>query len=93
MADATITIRDASVFDDADAHRVDFDAEVDGEVIAFSLGYDALEALSGEIPQGGAALLFGRYREQVAAMAGRALDRGQGTGRVIVSENDLDQPA
>jgi len=92
VPDAPLTIHDASVFDDPGERRVDFDAEADGEPAAFSLQYDALEALAGEVPDDRAVALFHVHRDRIAAMAARALGRAPGTGRVVVSENDLDQP-
>jgi len=89
---ADLIIDDASVFDDVENRRVDFDAADADETYSFSLQYDALEALAGEVPDDRAAALFAAHRDAAARMAARALARGQGTDRMIVSENDLDQP-
>ena len=93
MAEDRLTIEASSVFDDVDQRRVDFDATDDDGRYEFSLQYDALEALAGEVPDDRAVALFQRHGDSVAAMAARALARGRGVGRVVVSENDLDQPA
>lgn len=90
MTEAGLTIDEASVFDDVNERRVDFDAEADGERLSFTLQYDVLEALAGEIPDDRAVALFQRHRDRIATMAARALARAPGTGRVVVSENDLD---
>jgi hypothetical protein len=92
MTEAKLLIDQASVFDDLDQRRVDFDAEADGERLSFTLQYDALEALAGDVPDDRAVALFHQHRDRIAAMAARALARGPETERVVVSENDLDQP-
>ncbi len=92
MTEAKLLIDQASVFDDLDQRRVDFDAEADGERLSFTLQYDALEALAGEVPDDRAVAFFHQHRDRIAAMAARALARGTETDRVVVSENDLDQP-
>jgi len=93
MAEDRLTIIEASVFDDAGERRVDFDATDGDGRYSFALQYDALEALAGEVPATRAVALFHAHATTVAVMAGRALARGQEAERVIVSENDLDQPA
>jgi len=92
MTEAKLLIDQASVFDDPDQRRVDFDAEADGERLSFTLQYDALEALAGEVPEDRSVALFHRHLDRIAAMSARALARGTETDRVVVSENDLDQP-
>lgn len=87
--DDRLSIDDASVFDNLDEQQVEFDGEVDGDLLHFAVRHDVLEALSGERPDGDAVALFLRHVEPIADAALIALGRDRGTELIVVSENDL----
>lgn len=90
MAEPQITIDDSSVFDNIDAEQVEFTAEVDAEEYEFAVDYAVLEALSGDRPDGDAALLFQRFVDPIGDAALAALARNADLTPIVVSENDLE---
>lgn len=78
-----------SVFDNIDQRQVEFDATVDGDAYQFAVQYDVIEALSGEVPNGDAALRFGQHVDAIRKAAKSALSRGFDRPIVVISGNDL----
>lgn len=93
MAEDRITIDAETVFDNIGDRQVDFSGVAGEDRYDLAVQYDVLEALSGQAPDGDAAALFGLHISEIERAAGRALARGSGIGRTIVSGNDLEQPA
>jgi hypothetical protein len=90
MAANELEIDNNSLLDNIDERQVEFTAEVDGDEQEFAVQYDVLEALSGDAPDGDAIDMFNRFVDAISEAALAALSRGNGTGLVIVSENDLE---
>ena len=86
-----IDIDTASIFDNSDEQQVEFDGEVDGEAYQFAVQYDLLEALTGDAPDGDAAITFNRLVDVIKDAALAALSRDSESEIIVVSENDLDQ--
>ncbi len=90
MAASQLEIDHSSILDNIDGEQVEFTGEVDAEEYEFAVQYDVLEALSGDAPDGDAIDMFNRFVDAISEAALSALSRGNGTGLVIVSENDLE---
>ena len=84
-----LDIDETTVFDNLDERQVEFEGEVDGDEYQFAVQYDVLEALSGEAPDGDAAITFRRFVEVISDAALAAIERAPADGMVLVSENDL----
>lgn len=89
MASQQLTIDESSVFDNIDGAQVEFTAEVDAEEYEFVVDYSVLEALSGDRPDGDAALVFTRFMDTIGDAALSALARNADQVPIVVSENDL----
>lgn len=91
MSDTELTILPATVFDNPDDRRVEFDAEGSGDLYPFAVSYRVLEALSATNPEQeqspAAWVMF--YEGRIAAAAAKALARGQGTDRTVIDESDI----
>ncbi len=90
MADNSITIDPASIFDNPTDRRVEFRGEVDGETYAFGVNHSVIEALTGSVPDA-PATAFAAVSGEVGRAALVALARANGDDLVVVSENDLAQ--
>lgn len=90
MAEDRVTIDDDTLLDNIDARQVEFTGEASGDRYDFAVQYDVLEALSARVPNGDGLALVQQHRGAIEQAAGRALSRGDGIGRTIVSGNDLD---
>lgn len=90
MATNQLAIDDSTVFDNIDAQQVEFTAEVDGDEYEFAVEYSVLEALSGDRPDGDAALTFNRFVDPISEAALSALSRNSDATPIVVSENDLE---
>lgn len=89
MAEPQLAIDDSSIFDNIDAEQVEFTAEVDADEYEFAVDYGVLEALSGDRPDGDAALTFNRFVDAISEAALSALARNSDVTPIVVSENDL----
>lgn len=92
MAEDRVNIDFDTLLDNIGDRQVEFSGWADGERYDFALQYDVLEALNGSVPDGDGATTFPRHGDAIAVAAGKALARGTGIGRIIVSGNDLDNP-
>ncbi len=90
MAEDRLTIDTATIDDNTDQRRVEFDADVSGERYRFAVQYDVLEALAAVSPVSNAMALFRAHQETIAMIGVRALARNPDQDRVTISENDLD---
>lgn len=90
MATGQLEIHDSTIFDNIDATQVEFTAEVDGDEYEFAVEYSVLEALSGDRPEGDAALTFIRFVDPISEAALSALARNSDASPIVVSENDLE---
>ena len=90
MAIDRLEIDTGTLLDNIDERQVEFSGEADGDEYEFAVQYDVLEALSGDAPDGDAIDMFNRFVDAISEAALSALSRGNGTGLVIVSENDLE---
>jgi hypothetical protein len=91
MGDNPLTIDPASVFDNIGDRQVEFAGTVDGEPQRFAIRYSALEALTGVPPTGQAVDAFTVSQAAIARAGLAALVRSDGSGLVVISENDLEQ--
>ena len=89
MASTQIIIDDSTIFDNIDAEQVEFSAEVDAEEYEFALSYGVLEALSGDVPDGDAALTFHRFIDPISDAALSALARDSDATPIVIGEDDL----
>ena len=85
-----LDIDTSTIFDNIDERQVEFDGEVDGDEYQFAVQYDVIEALSGEAPDGDAALRFTEFLDPIKDAALSALSRGSDRPIIVVSGNDLD---
>jgi hypothetical protein len=90
MAANELEIDNNSLLDNIDERQVEFTGEVDGDEYEFAVQYDVLEALSGDAPDGDAIDMFNRFVDAVSEASLAALSRGNGSGVIVVSENDLE---
>ena len=90
MANTQLVIDDSTIFDNIDAEQVEFSAEVDAEEYEFAVTYSVLEALSGDRPDGDAALTFNRFVDPISEAALSALARNADAVPIIVGEDDLE---
>jgi hypothetical protein len=86
-----LEIDTSSIFDNIDESQVEFEGEVDGDEYEFAVQYDVLLALTGERPDGDAAIIFNQYVDVIKDAALSALSRDSDQSPIIVSEADLDQ--
>ena len=89
MADDRVTIDSTSLLDDTGERRIEFDGEASGERYRFAVQYDVLQALSGQVPDDDATILFEDFADEIEAAASDALARDPDQDIVMVSENDL----
>lgn len=92
MAEDRVTIDFTRLLDNIGERQVEFSGMASGERYDFAVQYDVLEALSGQVPDGDGEALLRLYGDAIEAAAGKALARGRGIERTIVSGNDLDNP-
>lgn len=90
MAEDRVTIDFETLLDNSGDRQVEFAGSASGERYDFAVQYDVLEALAGQAPDGDGATLLRLHGDTIAIAAGKALARGRGIGRIIVSGNDLD---
>lgn len=89
MAEDRLTIDTATMFDNADEHRVEFAAEVSGERYEFAVLYDVLESLAAEVPVTQPVAIVQRHLARIERLGVVALARDPDQERVVISENDL----
>ena len=89
MAEDRLTIDAVTIFDNVDARRVEFTAELSGERYAFAAQYDLLRALAAEEPGDRAVALFHQHAARIAVLGAAALGRDLARNLVVISENDL----
>ncbi len=88
MAEDRVTIDTASVFDNVEDRQIEFTGEASGELYAFALRYDVLEALSGAEPTA-PVQTFQHHRARIQTLAADALARDPDQDLIVISENDL----
>ena len=89
MAADRLTIDPATTFDNPDARRVEFAADIGDERHAFAVPYDSLRALSGIDPVTEPVALVQRYAEQLSMAGAKALARDGDQVMVVIGEADL----
>lgn len=90
MGDENVTIDRASLADNPGERQVEFMGDAAGDLYAFAVRYEVLEALSGQRTIDDPLALLGRFTAEIEQAAGRALARNSDVERVIVSGNDID---
>jgi hypothetical protein len=90
MPASQLQIDHSTIFDNIDDRQVEFDAIVDDEEYSFAVQYDVLEALTGDVPDGDAAILFNEFIDPISDAALSALSRDTDRPIIVVSGNDLD---
>jgi hypothetical protein len=89
MAEDRVTIDFDTLLDNEGERQVEFSGSASGEAGEFAVQYDVLEALSGHAPDGDGAALLRLHADAIALAAGKALARGNGIGRIVVSGSDI----
>ncbi len=85
-----LDIDESTIFDNIGEHQVEFAGEVDGDEYQFAVRYSVFEALTGDAPDGDAALRFNEFVDVIRDAALSALSRDSDPEMIHVTEADLD---